>query len=112
MDDSELIERLDRIEATLVTLVEVTERQHVKEWYTVDEFAAIVNREPFTVREYARLGRLHASKTASGRGRSQNWVFSHAELERFRREGLLADPRRVVGVIEKRAQLPGSSRRM
>ena len=43
----------------------------------------------FTIREYCRLGRLRAEKRQSGRGAYPQWVLSHAELERYQREGLL-----------------------
>lgn len=84
-------DRLSRIEAMLATLVE---RQAVKEYYTPEEFARIVGREPFTCREYCRLGRIRALKKASGRGKHASWVIPHAELIRFQREGLLPDGRR------------------
>jgi hypothetical protein len=79
-------ERLDRIEALLLALVE---RQTVKEYYTVEEFSRIVGKSCFTCREWARLGRVRAEKRQSGRGAHQEWVFSHAELERYQRQGLL-----------------------
>lgn len=79
-------ERLERIEAMLVVLVE---RQQVREWYAVEEFARIVGRADFTVREWCRHGRVHAEKKESGRGAYTAWTISHAELLRFQREGLL-----------------------
>ena len=79
-------ERLDKIEAMLVVLVE---RQQVREWYTTQEFARAVGKAEFTIREYCRLGRLRAEKRQSGRGAHPQWVLSHAELERYRRNGLL-----------------------
>jgi hypothetical protein len=84
-------DRLGRIEALLGVLVE---RQTVKEHYTPEEFARLVGREPFTCREYCRLGRIRAEKKASGRGKHASWVISHDELLRFQREGLLPDRRR------------------
>ncbi len=84
-------DRLSRIEAMLAELVE---RQAVKEYYTPEEFARIVGREPFTCREYCRLGRIRAQKKASGRGKHASWVIPHEELIRFQREGLLPDLRR------------------
>jgi hypothetical protein len=84
-------DRLARIEAMLKQLVE---RQAVKEFYTPEEFARLVGREAFTVREYCRLGRIHALKKSSGRGKHPSWVISHEELLRFQREGLLSDRRR------------------
>jgi hypothetical protein len=83
--------RLARIEALLSQLVE---KQAVREFYAVEEFARIVGREAFTCREYCRLGRIHALKKSSGRGKHASWVISHAELLRFQREGLLPLPHR------------------
>jgi hypothetical protein len=83
--------RLNRIEALLSTLVE---RQAVKEYYTPEEFARLIGREPFTCREYCRLGRIRAQKKASGRGKHPSWVIPHDELLRFQRDGLLPDWRR------------------
>jgi hypothetical protein len=81
-----LLARLDRIEAAITLL---TQRQAVKEFYTSDEVAVILGKAEFTVREWARLGRINASKKGSGRGKYQSWVISHAELLRIQREGLL-----------------------
>jgi hypothetical protein len=80
-------ERLEKIEAMLVVLVE---RQQMKEWYSVEEFARIVGRAEFTCREWCRHGRINAEKKDSGRGAYASWAISHAELLRFQREGLLA----------------------
>ena len=83
-----LDERLERMESMLVALVE---RQTVKDWYTVEEFARLVGLAAFTTREHCRLGRLKAEKRRSGRGAHCSWVLSHQELLRFQREGLLPD---------------------
>jgi len=80
-----LEERLERIEAMLVALVE---RQQVREWYSVDEFARVVGRSEFTCREWCRHGRISAEKKSSGRGAYAAWAISHSELQRFQREGL------------------------
>ena len=82
-----LEERLEKIEAMLVVLVE---RQQAREWYTTQEFAEAVGKAEFTIREYCRLGRLRAEKRQSGRGKYPQWVLSNDELLRFQREGLLA----------------------
>jgi Helix-turn-helix domain len=81
-----LFERLDRIEAALTVLVE---RQMVRDWYSTEEVARLLGRAEFTVREWCRLGRIHAEKKGSGRGRFQGWVVSHGEVLRIQREGLL-----------------------
>jgi hypothetical protein len=79
-------ERLEKIEAMLVVLVE---RQTVKDFYQVEEFAKIVGKSCFTCREWCRLGRIRAEKKLSGRGAYASWVVPHAELLRYQREGLL-----------------------
>src|SRR5579864_5436952 len=48
-----LDERLERIVAMLAVLVE---RQQVRDWRSVEEFARIVGRAEFTCREWCRLG--------------------------------------------------------
>ena len=86
-----LLQRLDRIEAALATLVQ---REAVKDWYSTDEVAQLLGKAEFTVREWCRLGRVRAAKKGSGRGKYQSWVVSHDELLRIQREGLLPLPRR------------------
>lgn len=80
-----LEERLEKIEAMLAVLVE---RQQVREWYSVDEFARIVRRSEFTCREWCRRSRIQAEKKISGRGGFAGWAISHGELLRYQREGL------------------------
>ncbi len=81
-----LEERLDKIESLLVSLVE---RERIREFYSVEEFARIVGRAEFTCREWCRHGRINAVKKESGRGAYASWAISHAELLRFQKEGLL-----------------------
>jgi hypothetical protein len=83
---SQVVERLDRIEAALTLLVQ---QQSVKDWYTTEDVEGILGKAEFTVREWCRLGRVHAEKKGSGRGKYQSWVISHGELLRIQREGLL-----------------------
>src|SRR5260370_12686562 len=94
----EILTRLERLEAMLVVLVE---RQQVRQWYSVEEFARIVGRAEFTCREWCRHGRIRAEKKDSGRGAHASWVISHAELLRYQRDALLrrhsaAPPHRTV----------------
>lgn len=89
MSDVTIEEWLARIEAKLDKLAE---RQTAKEFYEIEEFAVLVGKAPFTVREWARLGRIHALKRKSGRGAHAQWVISHGEYERFQRDGLLPNP--------------------
>ncbi|WP_020476158.1 MerR family transcriptional regulator [Zavarzinella formosa] len=86
MTDIEMKGWMDRVEQMLAILVQ---RQTVKDFYGTDEFAEMVGKAEFTVRSWCRLGRINAEKKGSGRGAHQSWVVSNAELERFRREGLL-----------------------
>ncbi len=85
-----LEERLVKIESMLVMLVE---RQTVREWYTTEQVAQLVGKSDFTVREWCRLGRIHAEKRRSGRGAHPAWVVSHEELQRLQRDGLLPPAR-------------------
>jgi hypothetical protein len=82
----QLLARLDKIEATLELLVQ---QRAIKDFYTTAEVAALLGKAEFTVREWCRLGRVHAHKQGSGRGRHQAWVIAREELQRLQREGLL-----------------------
>jgi hypothetical protein len=84
-----LLERLDKIESTLAMLAN---QQAVKDWYSTDEFAKLVGKAEFTVREWCRRGRVRAEKRLSGRGGFPAWVISHEEFLRYQREGLLQLP--------------------
>jgi transposase len=86
MSDQEILDRLQRIEDTVLQLAQ---RQAVKESYSTEEAAKILGKAEFTVREWARLGRINAAKKGSGRGKYQSWVISHAEILRYQRDGLL-----------------------
>ncbi|MCC6492188.1 MAG: helix-turn-helix domain-containing protein [Pirellulales bacterium] len=72
-------------------LEELCARHRAKNFYTVNDFAAIVGRSEFTVRQWANLGRIKAVKTNTRTGAHTTWVISHEELERFQREGLLPE---------------------
>lgn len=86
MSEQTIEQWLARIEAKLDKLAE---RQTAKEFYEIEEFAVLVGKAPFTVREWARLGRINARKRRSGRGAHAQWVVAHQEYERFQRDGLL-----------------------
>ena len=86
MDQMEIVGRLERIETALSLLLQ---KQTVKEWYSTDQFAQIVERSEFTVREWCRHGRIKAQKRPSGRGAFCSWAICHEELLRYQREGLL-----------------------
>lgn len=87
---STIEERLERIEEALRVLVQ---QKTVKDWYTTSEAAAVLGKAEWTVREWCRLGRVNADKRPCGRGRSQEWIISHAEMDRIKNQGLLPDPR-------------------
>jgi hypothetical protein len=56
-----------------------------KDWYSTEEVAALMDRAPWTVREWCRLGRVRAEK----RPGTDRWVISRTELERLLNGGLL-----------------------
>ena len=72
----ELLDRLERLETTLSTLVQ---QRMVKDWYTTAEAATILDRAEFTVREWCRLGRVSAAKRPCGRDNSQESKHGTAE---------------------------------
>jgi hypothetical protein len=78
-------DRLRRIESLLTALLA---REPARAWYSIGEFARLVGRSPFTVREWCRLGRVAADKKQSGRGAHPAWAISHDEFLRFQRNGL------------------------
>lgn len=82
---TEVVERLSRIEAVLQTLVR---DKAVKDWYSTSEVAALVDKAEYTVREWCRQKRMLASKKPYARGAHPEWLIGHAELVRFRNEGL------------------------
>lgn len=86
MNDADLHEQLARIEVKLDQLIQ---REVAKDYYEIGEFARLVDKAEFTVREWARHGRIRATKKKSGRGPHPLWVISHEELLRYRRDGLL-----------------------
>jgi hypothetical protein len=88
-DVTRIVERLDRIESVLDTLVRA---KAVKERYSTAEIAQALGRAEYTVREWCRLGRIHATKRQYARGAYPEWLVSHEELQRIRNEGLLPPP--------------------
>jgi transposase len=86
MTTHEIEQRLERIEQSLKRLLSERIEQ---EYYSTRDVAEILGKAEFTVREWCRHGRIRAEKRASGRGRSQEWMVSNAELQRVRSEGLL-----------------------
>ena len=81
-----ILARLERIETALETLIQL---RTIKDFYSTAEIAETLGKAEFTVREWCRLGRIHAQKKQHGRGAHAEWVVPREELERFQREGLL-----------------------
>lgn len=87
---TEVLGHLVRIEGRLAELQDlVVEQRTVRDAYGTAEVARLLGKAEFTVREWCRLGRIRAEKRPCGRGRSREWMISHAELTRLRSEGLL-----------------------
>jgi hypothetical protein len=87
---NEILVRLEKIEAVLLTLIE---QRQVQDWYDTKTAADILKKSPYSVREWCRLGRVRAEKRSCGRGTSKEWMVSHAELMRIKSEGLLPERR-------------------
>ena len=83
---AEFSERLSRIEAALDGS---NGPKFEREWYTVAEAADVLEKAPFTVREWCRHDRINAMKRNTGRGRALEWMISHQEIERIINKGLL-----------------------
>jgi hypothetical protein len=89
-EQPDIVSRLDRIDVRISEIHDLLLRQRqVKNWYTTAEVGQILGMTGYTVREWARHGRINASKRHCGRGRSKEWTISHDELTRIRNEGLL-----------------------
>jgi hypothetical protein len=63
-------------------------REH-RECYSVKEFAELVHKAPYTVRQWCLEGRINATKRMERRGGTELWSISAAELFRYWNEGLL-----------------------
>ena len=83
----EILQNQRELEKKFVALV--PSRQDNRQLLSVAETAAVLNRRPFTVREWCRTHRVLAEKALSGRGRSKEWRISRDEIDRIQNEGLL-----------------------
>ena len=86
MIEADLRTLLDRIETKLDQIIN---RHQIQDYYSTSDIAEILKRSVLTVRQWCRLRRVHAEKRPCGRGRSQEWMISHSELQRIQSEGLL-----------------------
>lgn len=91
-----LLERMRALEASLTTIEQTVAQQDAepvpavsRDYYSVPEFAAQVERGEYTVREWCRMARIHAEKCDSGRGEAKSWKIPASELQRYRDHGLL-----------------------
>src|SRR3954453_12471295 len=86
----DLLSMLARIDERITELRDLVVGQRtIQDKYSTAEAAKGLGKSEFTVREWCRLGRVRAEKRPCGRGHSQEWSISHAELTRIRNEGLL-----------------------
>lgn len=86
MNEEQLIERLDRLEELLQSLLQ---QKIVQKYYSTADTAKLLGKAEFTVREWCRHRRIRAEKRPCGRGNSKEWMISHEELQRIQAEGLL-----------------------
>lgn len=92
-----VLDRLANVEGTVSKIEEGLDQAksenaqlEVREYYSVSEFAALVGKSEFTVREWCRHARINAEKSDSGHGESKNWKIPGEELARYLNHGLLA----------------------
>lgn len=91
----EIVTRQERLELLVSELhASVAAPALTKAYYTTAEAAELLHRKQFTVRQWARLGRIHAEKTHAGRGIDPEWRISKEEIIRIQNEGLLPIPAR------------------
>lgn len=60
-----------------------------KDYYSVKEAARLLDRAPFTVRQWCNNARIYASKRLLRRGSTLEWVISAEEIARIQSDGLL-----------------------
>jgi hypothetical protein len=65
---ADLEQRFSDLERAFADLRHVVAGHPAKELYSIEEFAKIIKRQPYTVREWCRLGRVRARKSWAGRG--------------------------------------------
>jgi hypothetical protein len=81
---------LTKVVALEAAISQLLKEKAIKEFYTTGEVAEKMNKAEFTVREWCRLGRIHAEKRTCGRGTAREWMISHSEFVRLQSYGLLS----------------------
>jgi excisionase family DNA binding protein len=76
----DIVARLDRIEKRSIT----------KEAWTIEEAANRIGKSAYTVRQWANLGCIRATKVR-GKGRRGEWRIADAEVARVQAEGASSD---------------------
>jgi hypothetical protein len=90
---NQIQEQQGTITATLTELRDsIGIQRKIKEWYSPEEVAKILGKQPYTVREWCRYQRINARKRPTGRGDAREWEISHEELDRIKSHGLLPIP--------------------
>jgi hypothetical protein len=90
---NQIQEQQGAITATLTELRDmVVQQRTIKDWYSPEEVAEILGKQPYTVREWCRYRRINARKRPTGRGDAKEWEISREELERIKSHGLLPIP--------------------
>jgi hypothetical protein len=81
---SAMIELLQR--TATVGAVVAAPAQDELDYYSPEQFSEKVERRPYTVREWCRLGRIHCTKNPV----SDKWEIPKSELDRYTRHKLLS----------------------
>jgi hypothetical protein len=90
---TQLQEQQAVVTGTLTELRDLVVGQRtIKDWYSPEEVAEILGKQPYTVREWCRYMRVNARKRPTGRGDAREWEISRDELERIKCHGLLPIP--------------------
>lgn len=84
----QIVARIDRIEAQMAARVDQVEagtavRKNEKLWFSPEELAEALHRKPYTCREWARKGRIHAEKVEY----SNKWRIHKDEVARLENGG-------------------------
>ena len=86
----QLVDRMDQIDQKLHNLTEaVSNPEPTRSYNSIAEFADLVGKRHYTVREWCRLARINAKKSEAGRGDAKSWKIPVEELKRYRDHGLL-----------------------